>query len=569
MSGWRLGPVFFFECVTAARRWQTYAGRAAFLSILLVSLIVVWLAKVAPTPGPVTLSMLADVGESFFYALVGTQLGLVLLAAPAYTAGAVCLDKARGTLAHILVTDLSAREIILGKLCSRLMPILGLVVVVLPLLALAALLGGIDPGALFGGFLVTLGVAGAGCSLALALSVWGNRPYEVLLITYLVWAVWLLAWPAWHLLPGGWGLGAAPAWLEKSNPFGLAFAPYLHAGVTGAEDYFIFLCACAGLAALLTALAAATLRRAATREPRPRGRRRGRMLGWWLPRIGPSLDFNPVLWREWNGRRPSRWVRAAWVIYVVLSLGASVTVLVTRAPGPSGEMAPLVNAFQYSIGLLLVSVTSVTALFEERVRGSLDALLTTPLPTPTIVRGKWWGAYRSALLVMLIPLGLVLGCALVRPPTGFGRPERYPGEEGLLLALFVGLMLAYGAAVTSLGLALATWVKRFGVAVGLSVAVYVLVTGGSILLILGVRSYGPGWRGFAYVSPWYGAGVLTATIGEGIGPGEKFAWMIVWAMVYALAAVSLLVATQQTFERCMGRISGGGGPRPRYHVRRR
>ena len=34
------------------------------------------------------------------------------------------------------------------------------------------------------------------------------------------------------------------------------------------------------------------------------------------------------------------------------------------------------------------------------------------------------------------------------------------------------LMLAYGAAVTSLGLACATWVRRLGRAVGTSVLVY-------------------------------------------------------------------------------------------------
>ena len=54
------------------------------------------------------------------------------------------------------------------------------------------------------------------------------------------------------------------------------------------------------------------------------------------------------------------------------------------------------------------------------------------------------------------------------------------------LLLLAFLMLAYGAAVTSMGLALATWVKRFGIAVGLSVVAYVVVTGGSILLLLAV-----------------------------------------------------------------------------------
>src|SRR6476659_964615 len=92
------GPVFYLEWLTLSRRWQTYAGRAAFIASLLVSLAVVWFANNDELSDRTNLSTMARVGETFFYALVGTQLSLVLLAAPAYTAGSICLDKARGNL---------------------------------------------------------------------------------------------------------------------------------------------------------------------------------------------------------------------------------------------------------------------------------------------------------------------------------------------------------------------------------------------------------------------------------------------------------------------------------------
>jgi ABC-type transport system involved in multi-copper enzyme maturation permease subunit len=567
MARWGLGPVFVYECATAARRWQTYAVRAAFLAILLGSLFVVWATKVAPAgPAGATLSNLAKVGESFFYAIAGTQLVLVLLAAPAYTAGAVCLDRARGTLAHVLVTDLSSVEIVLGKLGSRLLPVLGLVLAGLPLLALATLLGGIDPTALFGGFLVTLGVAVAGCALALALSVWGNKPHEVMLAAYLVLVVLLLAWPAWMLMPPGWGFGATPAWLERSNPFWLAFAPYLRAGGAGLDDYLIFLGGCLALAALLAFLAAATLRRSAAREPARRARRRGGLLGWWLPRLGPSLDYNPVLWRELHGRRPSRWVRAIWIVYVVLSLAASVAALAARGTAwGGGGMTAFVNAFQYSIGLLLVCITAVTSLFEERVRGSLDVLLTTPLPTSSIFWGKWWGAYRGALLVMILPLAMTCGLLATPSARPFGGPPN-PFQGTLLILLLASLMVVYGAAVTSLGLALATWVKRFGVAVGLSAAIYLLVTGGAVLMLLAFRG-GRDAEAFAIVSPWFGAGELTWEIADGLPhqTGGKLAW----GVVYVIVAAGLALATRATFDRCMGRMTDRPFYKPRYYVRRR
>ena len=53
-----------------------------------------------------------------------------------------------------------------------------------------------------------------------------------------------------------------------------------------------------------------------------------------------------------------------------------------------GQAAGMVNGFQVAIGLLLLSVTSATSLAEERVRGSLDLLLSTPLSTRQIVVGQ-------------------------------------------------------------------------------------------------------------------------------------------------------------------------------------
>src|SRR5260370_27681798 len=118
---------------------------------------------------------MARYGESFYETVVSIELTLVLMAAPAVTAGAICLDKARGTLDHVLATDLSNAEIVLGKLGVRLVPVLGLIACALPVAALGGLLGGIDPQALFGSFLTSLAFAMLGCSLALPLSVWGRK----------------------------------------------------------------------------------------------------------------------------------------------------------------------------------------------------------------------------------------------------------------------------------------------------------------------------------------------------------------------------------------------------------
>ena len=101
----------------------------------------------------------AALGESYFYAIIGVELAIVMLSGPAATAGAICVDRARGTLTHMLATDLSDAEIVLGKLAARLLPILGLVACSWPVLAVSSLLGGIDPTALTLAFAIILAVA--------------------------------------------------------------------------------------------------------------------------------------------------------------------------------------------------------------------------------------------------------------------------------------------------------------------------------------------------------------------------------------------------------------------------
>ena len=134
------------------------------------------------TGGPAaTLQILALTGRRFFFSMAGIQLAMVLLLAPAATAGAICHDRARGIFAQLAVTDLSDAEIVLGKLGSRLAPILGVLACGLPVTALAALLGGIDPQALFILFVVSVAVAVLGCSLALAISLRAAKIHEVII----------------------------------------------------------------------------------------------------------------------------------------------------------------------------------------------------------------------------------------------------------------------------------------------------------------------------------------------------------------------------------------------------
>jgi ABC-type transport system involved in multi-copper enzyme maturation permease subunit len=533
---WGPGPVFVYEWRLASRRWQLYAGRALFVTLVGAVLTLVWLTKVGPAN--LSIQQLAAVGESFFCALVGTQLALVLLAAPAYTAGAICQDKVRGPLLHLLATDLSDAEIVLGKLLARLLPVLGLVLATVPVLFAAILLGGIDPEAALGATLVTLGVAVLGCTLTLVLSVWGRKTYEVLLAAYLLIALLVLPGMMWAEMARQARRAPPPDWVVWSNPFELAFLPYLWPGTAALPAQALFLGITLAVSAVLVVVAVRRMRAVLLRQmsaPARRPWRRRRSVWSYLP--GPSLDGNPILWREWRHRRPSAWARIVWAAYAILATFFSLSAMASvQSPVPPIFLplfAAFVNGFQVCTGLLLLSVNSVTALAEERARGSIDLLLVTPLTGRAIAWGKWCGAFRRVPLLAVWP-ALVAGAAA-------------PTDRWAAGAAVAGLVLAYGAAVTSLGLILAASVRHLGRAVALSVAVVVLVTAGWFFFVLATcrASYG---RPAAALSPFYGVMFPILFPEEGVG------WAIVWGAVYAVIAAALLSATLVGFERSLGRV---------------
>lgn len=549
-----LGPVFAYEWIVSSRRWQGYVLRSLFAGVLLAALVVIWFKSVAPL-GLMTFQSLAHLSETFYVALVGTQLTLVLLAAPAATAGAICLDRASGAMAHLLVTDLSDSEIVLGKLAARLVPVLGLVACALPLTAILMLLGGVDPDALLGAFLITTGIAVLGCSLALCFSLWARKTHEALLGTYAVWGLWLVGRPFITLVNSayGWSLTIPP---RIADPYFLAFAPYWRPGTVSLNDYLGFLGLTSGIATVLAVVSVVRLRAVCTRTDVARKRSlRGRLatisarldLLRYLP--GPSLDFNPVLWREWHRARPSRWARIVGGLFMAGAVTASVAAIV--APRSSFAMA-WVNGLQVSIGMLLLSVTAATSLAEERVRGSLDVLMATTLSTREIVLGKWLGTFRLVPALAVLPVLVVL-CS--DPWHGLYVPTV------ILTFIFV---FVCGATITGLGLAMATWCSRLGRAVALTVTTYVVVTVGWLFVGLWLRN-GPDSEGLMMASPFFFAGELAADLCVQGNRRAYIGWGVFWALTYAVASVVLLGATLLSFNRCVGRIEAGFIP---HHPRR-
>jgi ABC-type transport system involved in multi-copper enzyme maturation permease subunit len=547
-----IGPVFLSECRRLSRQGWLFAVRSGVVLGLFAGLAAVWWRTVSRMDLSYV-SQMAQAGEWYFEVIVAAQLAMVLLAAPAIAAGTFSTEMARGHVSLMLVTGLSPAEIVLGTLCARLVPVLGTVACALPVLALASVLGGIPPLALVRLEVVTLGTAVVGCSLALALSVLTHRLHESLMGGYLLLLGWVLGYPTLmgiqmtvvgRFIPGGW-----TGWFLEVNPFWFVLQPILspHSYVPGEEGNFLgWSVALATGFALLAAWRLTPEILGRTSGGASPSRRRS-----WLPRSGGERaafrsDIHLVFWRECCFRRPMGWVGILWRLYSTGAIIFSILAIAEcmGAPVRFPRWAGLFNGFQATVGLGLLALTTPAALAEERSSGSLQVLLSTPIRSSGIVLGKWLAYFRTVVALAVLPTSVAMAHAFMR--------GRWIGP-----ALVAATVLAHGAAVTGLGIALATWIPRLDRALILSAAASVLLTVAWVPLAVFIFGSNSLALGLASASPFLGVGVLTTEIAgasDSVWP-VRVSWALFWILCASTIALALLGMTLATFDRCLGRIT--------------
>jgi hypothetical protein len=549
--GWLgVGPVFAWEWRRVSRQWWFFAMRSALVAGVLAGLAAAWWA-VATSPEASAPRLMARVGRAFFTVIALGQIAMVLLAAPASTAGTFCMESARGQVRLMLVTEVTPLDIALGVLGARLLPVLAGILCVVPVLALTSHLGGVPPGAMIDLVAVVAGSATLGCALALLLSIGARKFHEALVATYVLLAGWGLGYPIVQVIRltavGGLIPGEAMRWLRDVNPFWQAMTPVLRPGSSRSDEVWAFVAGTLLVSASLIGLAAARLRAAAMNDQGSCRRRSWRRI-LTGGRSDSMLENHPVYWRECRLQRPASWIGLLCGLYVAGATFFSILAVV-ECSGPGARATPFwagpFNGFQAAVGLLLLSVVTPASLAEDRARGSLELLLSTPLSSSSIVLDKWLAHYRVVPWLTLLP-GLVAVAHAI------------PSGRWLGVPLVVATILAQGAAVTSLGIALAIWVPRLDRALTLSAAAAVFFTVAWIpLMFVLCRDNKALGMGLASASPLFGIGLFTSEIADAspVDWPRYVSWAGFWIVVSSAASLALLVASLASFDACLGRIS--------------
>jgi ABC-type transport system involved in multi-copper enzyme maturation permease subunit len=503
-----LGPIFNREFLTVPRREKHHVGRLAALGLLWVIGLTAWQATVG-FQRSATLGETARFGLLFFQIITYVELTLLLFFSALSAAGTVSLEKDRRTFVLLLLTDMRDYEIVLGKMLGSLLPIVVLLLVTMPVLAMTMLLGGVSGEQVLQAGLVLLATSLAAGSLGGLIALWRDRTFQALALSVLALVLFICLTQAvgivGPLIAPGVNWTIAQSWLDPFSALQYVLEPPI--GTTALAPAYGFTLVMIGISALLNGIGIWRLRKwnpsgepimqreAPTEEELEEV---DRAKAHAAPGKAREVWENPILWREIRtyayGRRPLL-VKVAY--FIVLSL---ICYFAFGELTRSGGRQSFVSAYGILpvaiLSLLLVSAQAVTAITSERDGKALDLLLVTDLRPKEFIFGKILGVMYNTKEFLLPPLLIAiyygLRGALIPAPPGSSPAHAFYLNLGPLICVLGALvvLLMFGL-VLGLHVALRVENSRLSVAhtlgtifflsVGTLISIYlIIINGGSL-----------------------------------------------------------------------------------------
>jgi ABC-type transport system involved in multi-copper enzyme maturation permease subunit len=126
----------------------------------------------------------AQIGAGIFTALLMLETLLVVALAPAFTAGAISLEREKQTLDLLATTPISSLSIVIGKLLSALTYLFILIFASIPMTAVVFVFGGVSPDDIIRGYVVLFATAIGLGSVGLFFSALMKRTQAATIATY-------------------------------------------------------------------------------------------------------------------------------------------------------------------------------------------------------------------------------------------------------------------------------------------------------------------------------------------------------------------------------------------------
>jgi ABC-type transport system involved in multi-copper enzyme maturation permease subunit len=473
-------PLLSKELAEMAQLRRTYAVRVAFavliyLTSTLFFLPVYWMLQRTPKG-------LFGHGAAVLDGVYAIEWGGLALFVPAIVSGALTAEKERNTLQLLFLTKLGPWTILLEKLLSRLVPVATFLLVSLPLLFIAYLLGGLTQTDLGLATVELVLTAFQLASIALFCSAFCATSASAFILSYVLTAfvflfpflallaIFFFNWCSVKIGAGQIGLNflreyraAFDALLTSTVGLNLEWVGRGGFGPSGVRPFHTTLppfVVIPVIGVLFLFLARGVVVRRAAPQPKHRIRR----LFAWLDRLFTRLndryakgillvppgsgvpEANPVAWRE---RRRGNLGRVNYLIRILLLLESPIlffSVLSAASSARDVNFTTLgtVGLLLWPIALLIVIVRASGLIAAEKARQTLDVLLTTPLSLSELMGAKMRGLWRVKAIVAVPILFQAFLIAYLRLSAG-GRGSWMRERQGFATigeAAFYEFMIA-------------------------------------------------------------------------------------------------------------------------------
>ena len=565
--GWLglFGPLFGFDLLRITRKGQQVKLRCLFAVMLLLALFFTYLDwfpnadLVAVLTGAevyLPIDDMARFAEQFVWLFLMIQIAAVLFITPAYAAGAISEEKERRTLEYLFATQLTNREIVLGKFMSRMVHVGGILLTGLPILTLTQLWGGVEIRVVLFGYAIALLAMWSTAGIAIACAVANNDLRSALSRTYILLLVFEMF---------GWCFSACVSVQGVSSSLG-AITFLFHPNTDHPLSFAIY-AAVHGLIGLGCVIWAIVMVRGGQSVPLHRrhalpspsvpllissfDEETDAPIPAWFLLNRPRVDADePLVWKE-------RYVTGlpisppfseqmkgfgafvvAMMVFFLLLLGCCILGTLLDGGPISNLMFHLVRwigGLTILVWVIVMGLHAVATVTRERERDTLLSLLTLPIEREQMLwakaRGTWWRGRR--LRWFLIGMGFA-GVA-----TG--------GLHPLSLVLVIPFMLSLGALVIAWGMWLSVKCRTVMSATGwFLVSLLGLLFGpmalGSLARALGYSESGQVVESFSPPIAWDQA---TFSLPQGL---VSESWTALIIVEYVAVAVVLWVLTTRRFE---------------------
>lgn len=576
------GPIFSREALTTPRQFRHYLVRSGYVAALFLLMY---------TTGQVafgwqqtrSLGDLARFGSLVFQVFSLVQLSLGLFFALLFVANNISQEKDRSTLILLLMTDMSDRELVSGKVAASLLNVMVLLAISLPVFVFVHLLGGITLQQIGWSIALCASSAVAAGSWGALVAFWREKTFQTLAIGVLGLVLFLgTVEVAVRLLGVETTAGSALALLNPYRSLLTILTPLAHhqeldpVSVSALGSVLTML----GLSVVLNVIAVLRLRvwnpnRHVFVQTEEQAAASAAQTGKFR-----QVWSNVVLWREIRTRAYGRKIFVIKLAYLLLAVTACLSVAdVVNAGSVAGTQRILgmltppgfALLALLILSLMLINAQAVTSITNERDTRTLELLLCTDITAKEFVFGKLLGSLYNTKELILVPMAMTVWFAV----QGLVTLEHFT-----YLIVSLATLIVFAA---SLGLHSAMSFDRSRSAIGNSLGtIFFLFVGIFIFMILLVEASSSFYLQFQSFVVFIGVGSIALyaslrhkipsgalTISAGVLPfftfyaitsyllGGSLGVCMTILLAYGFPAFAMLVPAISEFDMALGRTSIG------------